>query len=368
MLFGNPDPRLQMGAEPIPGIGTGRAAGGLLVLAMLTGVIGLRADADEVDQAVERGVAYLIEQQNDDGSLGYLDHGRGKRRDKNENAMTSLMLLAMAAVGHQPTDPTSKGRAMTRALDFILRDDRQDDDGYYGKVDGSRMYGHGMTTLMLSEMLGMGVTEEQDRLIRRRLAKALELTLRAQNKNKRDRYYGGWRYTPGSRDADMSLTCWQLMSLRSAKNAGWDISPEAIERATEFLLKCYDGRKKQFGYQPGNGHRYSDTAMALLSLQVCGKYDDKAVRESSDWLLQYDLNPKESWFYYGTYYFAQGMYQRGGEHADHARTQVEQIMLREQHKNGSWKGRGQESNDVYGTSMALLALSVRYHFLPIYQR
>ena len=39
-----------------------------------------------------------------------------------------------------------------------------------------------------------------------------------------------------------------------------------------------------------------------------------------------------------------------------------------QRSDGSWAGNGQEHDPVYSTSLAILALSVRYHYLPIYQR
>ena len=47
---------------------------------------------------------------------------------------------------------------MKHALDYVLLPENQDATGYFGKADGSRMYGHGITTLMLAEMLGMGST------------------------------------------------------------------------------------------------------------------------------------------------------------------------------------------------------------------
>ena len=35
-------------------------------------------------------------------------------------------------------------------------------------------------------------------------------------------------YTPDSRDSDLSVTIWQLMALRSAKNAGLQVPGKAI--------------------------------------------------------------------------------------------------------------------------------------------
>ena len=40
---------------------------------------------------------------------------------------------------------------MKRALDFVLLPENQDATGYFGKADGSRMYGHGIITLALAE-------------------------------------------------------------------------------------------------------------------------------------------------------------------------------------------------------------------------
>jgi hypothetical protein len=65
------------------------------------------------------------------------------------------------------------------------------------------------------------------------------------------------------------------------------------------------------------------------------------------------------------------MYQRGGELASNAEKKVADILLKHQNGNGSWtSGNGSESNigNVYGTSMAVLSLSVKYHYLPIYQK
>ena len=64
------------------------------------------------------------------------------------------------------------------------------------------------------------------------------------------------------------------------------------------------------------------------------------------------------------------MYQRGGDHAKEAREKVEGILKKLQRENGSWQGSGSEGSagEIYSTTMAVLALAVKYHYLPIYQR
>jgi len=230
-------------------------------------------------------------------------------------------------------------------------------------------------------MLGMGLDEEQDQRIRKCCQKAIDLILRSQKVPKRPpSHQGGWRYTPDSRNADLSATIWQLMSLRSAKNAGMDIPSSAIEDAIGYLRRSYYSRldskgepvnkKSGFAYQPGGGPQYTTTAAGLLAMQVCGEYESPFVKGAADWLLDNEPNTSQKFFLYGTYYYSQAMYQRGGDHAKIARKKVEEIMLKLQRGDGSWHGSGSENSagQVYSTSMAILALAVKYHYLPIYQR
>ena len=168
-------------------------------------------EKDDTDRSVDRAIAFLIKNQKPDGAI--YDKGH-------PTTMTSLSIMAMAGVGIQPVDPTPEGRAMSQALAYVLHDDRVDEKGYFGRADGSRMYGHGITTLMLTEMMGMGVSSEQDKLIHDRCQKAIDVILSSQKEPKPTHYQGGWRYEPASRDADLSVTVWQVMALRSAKNDG----------------------------------------------------------------------------------------------------------------------------------------------------
>ena len=332
-----------------------------------------KAAADKVDDALRRALKYLVAVQGKEGEIS--------DRGANQTAMTSLAILAMAAVGTQAADDTPEGQAMKRALSFVLRQDRQDPQGYLGGRDGSRMYGHGITTLMLTEMLGMGVDGQMDVLIRERSKKAIEMILRSQSIKKDARNQGGWRYQPESGDSDLSVTVWQVMALRSARNAGMDVPKELIDNAVDYIKRCYqskrgaDGKpenmKSACGYEPGRQPEYAMAAAGLLSLQVCGAYDSPEVKGSADWLKEKKIEYGGEWYFYGTYYYAQGMYQRGGEYATNARKLVEEMLLTKQGPDGSWQGQsGQErgAGKVYATSLACLSLAVKFHFLPIYQR
>ena len=341
---------------------------GSLALALFTGPLFAE---DKVDDALGKATQYLLLAQ--DPATGGIHNNM-----RHETAMTSLAVLSMAACGHQPADPTPEGAAMRKALAFVLRPEAQEKDGYFGQLDGSRMYGHGITTLMLSEMLGMGADAAQDKIIREKCRLAIDLILRSQKVSKSDNNRGGWRYSPDSGDSDMSVTVWQTMALRAAKNAGLDVPKEAIDDAVGYIRRLYqpDSEKRGatkgggFGYQT-KGRENSTTAEGLLAMQVCGQYDAEEVKGASDRLLKDGLRQGERWFFYTTYYYAQGMYQRGGKHADEAQHVVPELLLPLQSREGWWEGiNGEERQGgrVYATAMAVLSLSVKNHFLPIYQR
>ncbi|MCA8999237.1 MAG: terpene cyclase/mutase family protein [Planctomycetaceae bacterium] len=328
---------------------------------------------DEIDIAMDKAIAYLVSKQRDDGAI--IDKGH-------DTTMTALSIMAMASVGIQPADPTPEGQAMSRALAFVLREDRVDDKGYFGRADGSRMYGHGIITLMLTEMLGMGASPEQDQLIHDRCQKAIDVILSSQKERKPTHYRGGWRYEPHSKDSDLSATVWQLMALRSARNDGMQVPASAIADAVEYLKRSYTSpldrnglpEKKAggFSYEPHqNNPTFTMTAAGLLAMQVCGEYDSPFVIGAADWLLERPPKWEERFCSYGTYYYAQGMYQRGGEHAETARRLVQEMLLAKQAEDGSWtahNGSEKGVGAVYATSMAVLSLSVKYHYLPIYQK
>jgi hypothetical protein len=321
-----------------------------------------------IDAALKKASEFLLAQQTEAGAISE----KGIRPDV---TMTSLAILALGAMGHQPADPTPEGMAMKKALGYVLKPENQEPDGYFGKADGSRMYGHGIISLMLAEMLGMGGDEKQDALLRERCRKAIDLILRSQRLPKNEANRGGWRYTPDAADSDMSVTCWQVMALRAARNGGMDVPKESIDLAVRYIKSLYSSGEKRggaggFGYA-AKGTETSTTAEGLLALQVCGEYESEEVKGASERLFQKGLQRGDKWFFYTAYYMAQGMYQRGEKYAETGRRVIAEAVLPLQRADGSWEGEGGEERQggkVYATSLAVLSLAVKNHFLPIYQR
>jgi len=327
----------------------------------------------EIEQATSKAAAFLVTQQQKNGSI--VDRGH-------ENAMTALAIMALASVGHQPTDPTPEGEVMSQGLKYILGPDRQDKTGYFGASDGSRMYGHGIVSLMLTEMLGMGGDEDLNAKLHSSCQKAIDLIVRSQRIRKPPHAKGGWRYTPDAADSDLSVSVWQLMALRSAKNDGLDVPSSTIDDALTYLVRSFTSPvdatgipSKQvsgFAYEANNDNpTFTMTAAGLLAMQVCGQYDSPLVEGATTWLNEHPPKWDERFVLYGIYYYAQGMHQRRGEVAENASKEVTKLLLDKQQADGSWNSSGgeeQNAGKVYCTAMAMLSLSVKHHYLPIYQR
>ncbi len=294
------------------------------------------------EQAIARGLEYLAGSQRADGSWG--------SPREYSTAITSLSVLAYLACGHLP----GRGRygpQISRGVDYVLRSARP--SGYLA-VGNSNMYNHGLSALMLAEVLGETGNQE----VRDKLQKAVDLIVNTQNRR------GGWRYQPRIADDDISVTVMQVMALRAARNVGIDVPAETIERAVAYVKTCAN-KDGGFAYTPGGGSGFSRTGAGVCSLQVCGHYDAPEIKPGLDYLLAHKDDKSISFYYYGLYYASYGMYQAGGQYWEVWYRDVSQKLLALQQKNGSWRG---EAGSEYGAAVAVLVLAIPYRYLPIYQR
>ncbi|MFM7454686.1 MAG: hypothetical protein ACKO1V_12100 [Cyanobium sp.] len=150
--------------------------------------------------SVERGLEWLVRNQNADGSFG-----RG--RISSNAGIVSLCALALMADGSLP-GRGRHGAAVERALGYVL--EHVTESGLVtSEGTNGPMYGHGFAALFLGEIYGMS---PDDVRVRDALARAIRLIENSQNDE------GGWRYNPVPDDADVSVTICQVMALRSARD------------------------------------------------------------------------------------------------------------------------------------------------------
>lgn len=338
----------------------------MLAACVLTfGVQSTRADDrterdKQIDAAIAKALDHLSKRQNPSGAWS-LD-GQGE-----STAATSLAVMAFLAAGHVPGEGPYN-ETIQRGIRWVL--DQQQANGMLVRERGhGPMYAHGISTLMLAEVAGMTDDALAERC-RESLKKAVRLILLAQSVRKNRQHAGGWRYHPTTDESDLSVTGWQLLALRAAKNLGGDVPAEHIDAAVEYVKHC-SYRNRGFGYQPGSGSSPTRAGTGILCLEICGVHHSPEALGAADSLLQDPLRADQEWFYYGVYYCTIGLFQVGGKHWEQGKSHLIPLLLNLQAADGSWSGRqGQERNlgTIYATSLSVLALSVEYQYLPIYQR
>jgi len=350
--------------------------------------VDILSDAEwrRLDDSSERALAWLADQQQADGSFPTQKSG--------QPGVTSLVVLAFLSRNHLPGEGPY-GPTLTRAVDFILTQQKPNGlisaVGPAGEIVPEQIdfregwpapYNHAISSLTLSEVFAMTRDRRPDR-VRRTIEVALKLSLKLQKRpTSRQIDVGGWRYLQrnSDMDSDVSITSWYLMSLRSAKNAGFDVAQQPIDDALNYIERMFDPQHGTFI----NGQRsvkYRSQGMAgagILALAHGGRHHSDAAKLSGDWLLERPMTrflhepyPKDS-YYYSVFYCCQGMYQLGGNHWAVFFPPTIRTLVSNQQPDGSWVAPRNELETVYGstyaTAMAVLAISAPNQILPVFQR
>lgn len=335
-----------------------------------------------LDASVDRGLEYLAGKQISRGAATAM--GRPELTGSFEEpasigntGVTSLAVMAFLARGHLP-GRGRYGEVINRGIDYLLT--QQLDNGLLvsndrrGRTTGL-MYEHSISTLLLGEVSGM-VDPVRQQKVDNVLARALLVLLQAQKVPKSEANTGGWRYTPGTTDSDLSLTGWSIMALRAAKLNGAAIPDEHIEMAVSYILNCHT-REGGFSYLPGGSTgSTSMTGVAVLCLELCGEHGNEDLLAAGEFILSRPprmVGPDGSpvrFRYYAWYYCGQAMFQLGGKYWKEFAPIMYDSLLADQNPDGSWHYSNKilAYNTTYPTSLAILTLTVSARQLPIYQR
>jgi hypothetical protein len=310
------------------------------------------------DRSIRRGLDFLRKQQKSDGAVG----------DQYPVALSSLALMAHFAAGHVLEDQ-EHGPWLKRALNLVLQ--RQEESGYFGRVDGSNMYGHGIATLMLAEAMGLAREDELEDRIRVALERALRVTIGAAQVKKQPGHEGGWRYQPNADDSDLSLSGWQLMGLHATQQVGITVPEGLIEAAVGYArsLTTPDG---SVGYQRLGEDKPALRGLALLCFAIGGREKDPHMQAIVSRIESDPIVWRGDRFFYRAYYDAVGLSRTAQDAWERYAPRLESVLIEHQNVDGSWSspggGEDQNAGPVYRTSMAVLALAVDRHVLPAYQR
>lgn len=337
--------------------------------------------------AVARGLKWIAEHQNPNGSWSLLHHlGSCRGRCPNPSTVgndekafneslasgTGLALLPFLGAG----ETHLKGRyrkTIQKGLNALVRLGKQKKDRPGASwVDSGRLYSHGICAIVLAEAYGM--TGDPD--LRAPAQAAIDFIAYAQ-----DPKGGGWRYTPQSA-GDTSVTGWHLMALKSASLAKLKTTKRTTNRAERFLDAVQVREGERYRYTParedqeeGNGTR-SMTAVGLLGRMYLGwDQSDERLIEGMTWAA--GKGPSET-DYYRNYYQAQLMFHQTGGIGAEWRTWNEAMreqLITQQEKRGHLKGswwindrHNRRGGRLYATSLATMTLEVYYRYLPLYQQ
>jgi hypothetical protein len=319
------------------------------------------AEPDDVDRGIARGLEWLVKQQNME---------TGRFSGKLGNTHTALSTMALMAAGHLP-GRSAYGEHVRKGILYLVSV-AEEENGYFGNEGKGRMYAHGICSLALSEAYGMMPTEEENRKVKEALLAANRVTFGAQvTDEKNEKNFGGWRYEPRPKDADLSVTVWLVLALRSGQNAQLAIPEEVMTRAMTYVRKTWEEGKQSYSYQPGNNQSVSMRSAGVVAMLAMGENEDPNLRKrheaSMDFLTGFDPGKKDKYFFYQSYYVATAANMIGDEERETFLPRMEKALLGLQKEDGSFEQNGGHDGGVYATAFALLTLSIRYQYLPIYQ-
>ena len=155
-------------------------------------------------------------------------------------------------------------------------------------------YNHAIGSLTLSEMYGMGQPKRAAQL-KQVIEKSLAATLEMQRWPKDlpvDR--GGWRYITddGINDSDLSITGWQLMFLRSSRNAAFMCRSSRSTTRWQYVRRTFNQDTARSAIVTGpNTHGSRGMAGAgILALAHAGFHHSTEAQRAGQWMLEHPFD------------------------------------------------------------------------------
>lgn len=338
---------------------------------------------NQIDNSVDRGLDWLSRQQRSDGAFPSTSPGNP--------AITSLCIMAFLSRGHLPGEG-HYGQVLNNALTYVLSCQRSDgifsalpininDTSTHGPTQ-TGVYNTTITGLMLGELYGM-TNSRISAEIQPAIERTLEFMAKHQQRSQAfDFNKGGVRYLFRHNtgiDADLSVTAWHVMLMRSAVNAGFEVPGIQAEQSITYVRNCYVDSTGQFRYTINEPNKVcrAMTGAGVLCLFLTGQYDNTMEAQAGDYLLNESFHPYNvrnsgrDHYHYAAYYVSQAMLQLGGRYWEAFYPDFSSALMSGQHRDGSWEPESsnhREFGNCYTTALAILALTTPDQILPLYQR
>ena len=319
-----------------------------------------------VQSMVARSHRFLVAQQEADGSFSIV---RNQASMSAPVAVTALTALSFMAAGHMP-DPERGlyGRSTARAVNWLV--DRCNADGYFhsDRDEISRMHGQGYALLALTQAYGMDTSDKRrHERLRAAIQRGIGLIERCQGE------LGGWYYDPRVMDMhEGSITVCMVQALRAARDAGFAVSGEVIEKAQFYLWLSQNPETGRFRYaRQDQRETWALTAAALSTLNALGDYGSERLELGFDALMRDDpflgSGNYEAFLQYGSLYAAQAYWHHRDARTFHRWWEgYLSQCVDQQRADGSF--RNGEYGAVFATAITSLTLQVPLGYLPLFQK
>jgi hypothetical protein len=336
---------------------------------------------EQCEAAVKKGLKWLKEKQNPDGSWGNNDRA----------GMTGLALLAYLGHCETPESPVY-GETVLKGITFLIELGQKNGNQFNGIFSQTpsairSTYEHGIATYALGEVYSFAKLGKRELPgLRQGFERGVQIIIEKQTKDGSWGYKDGIGYDPYGRN-DLSVTGWQFQALKAAKHTNLKIPGLAgAMKKVEKYLESTQTADGGFGNADRAQHynQWNLSGAALLGLQTMGAGNAGKVNKGIRWLVdQFEKEPL-SWnsdcYLYTWYYNTQALFQKGGEPWKKWNEQFQKEILANQLEDGSYKveGGGEVaaatttaaggSADVYRTVLCTLMLEVYYRYLKVGDR
>lgn len=313
----------------------------------------------ETQKGIDAGLKYLAKEQAKDGSWG-------KGNWNKSVGITSLAALAFLSGGHHP-DQGEHGKAVTKALRFVLSQEDPKNPGFFKENNHGPMYAHGFAMLFFADAHGSITDKELKAEVHAALARGVKVILDSQKGNR----WGGWRYVPWANDADLSVTACQACALRAARDVGIGVPRETLDKAAAYLIDCQHRDNGGFCYQsgPGGAPSVARTAVGLAALNRLGETSGKSVDRGLNYLAKADRKKEAAnvHYIYGAHYETKLMWYRGGKDWQKWFSTIRDEFMESQKEDGRW-GQAFNHDPHLVTALVLIMLQVPHEHLPSLRR
>jgi len=351
------------------------------------------------ERAVEMGLDFLARNQFPDGHWrldafpqgGLPDAAPGQMRA--DTAATGLALLAFLGAGYTHIDNKHR-TVVARGLDWLMANQQPGGELFTLPTDtdrAARSYAHGIGAIALSEAYGM----TRDPKLRDPAGGAIGFIVDFQHPT-----LGGWRYTrrdnetAWNRESDTSVSGWQLMALKSAQMAGFEVPSRVTRGVGHWLDLAQTENGSRYIYNPYAGDspeqragRVPNRAMTaeglLMRMYLGWDRRNPAMVAGADYLKENlpeitarDPSLRDVYYWY---YATQVMFQMQGDHwttwNERLRPLLETTQVDDGPLAGSWHPErpvpdrwAHAGGRLYVTTLNLLMLEVYYRYLPLFKR